>query len=210
MGQFVRFQTTLWSLVETAQTGDRSAMDRMLLHYRPALLNFAMNQGLRESEAEDATQEALLRVFIQIASVDPKKGKFRSLLLAITRNVVYETLRKRGKASALPEEDVPEPEREEHFDRAWIENIVLLSLEDVGKDCESAGTNFHKALQMRLAGESHEAIAEKLEGNPDQVKSYIYQAREKLRRRVLAYIKEYTAEGEFEDECIYLLQFLQY
>ena len=69
----MRFGTTLWSIVECAQAGDRTAMDRIMRHYRPALLNFANRQGLSESESEDAAQEALLRLMDAIKKVIGKR-----------------------------------------------------------------------------------------------------------------------------------------
>lgn len=203
----VRFGSTLWTMIDGARAGDRGAMDRLTELYRPPVVNFSMRQGLKDDEAEDAAQETLVRVFGALRGADPSKGKFRSLVLGITRNVIFEILRKRGRAVAVPEE-VPVVEREEEFDRAWVQNIVLLALDRLKKECEARGTPFYRALRDQMDGLGHEEIAKKLGGEPSQVKSYIHQARQKIRRIVEESIAEYATEKEYEEERVYLLKLL--
>jgi RNA polymerase sigma factor (sigma-70 family) len=51
--------------------GDRDAFRAVFDGLWPALLSFARGMGLSEPDAEDAAQKALLRVFDQIADLDP-------------------------------------------------------------------------------------------------------------------------------------------
>ena len=182
-------------------------MDRLTNLYRPPVLNFSMRQGLKEDEAEDAAQETLVRTFRALGAADPAKGKFRSLVLGITRNVIYEILRKRGRAAPIVE-DVAAPEREETFDRAWVQNIVLLALDRLKKECEARNTPFYRALRDQMEGLPHEEIAKRLSAGTEQIKSYIHQARQKIRRIVEESIAEYATEAEYEEERAYLLKLL--
>ena len=195
-------------MVKSVRAGDRRAIDRLMKLYRPALVNFAVNRGLKPDEAEDAAQEALVRLFGTLPGVDARKGKFRSLLLAITRNVVHEILRKRGKTVPLETDEISGPEREESFDLAWIRNIVMVALDDLRKECEERKTHFYKALKAQMSGTTHEEIAKELGVETKQIKSYVHQAREKVRKVVEAHISDYTVAGEYEEECKYLLRFL--
>ncbi len=204
----VRFGSTLWTLIEGARAGDRSASERLASTYRPPVVNFAQRQGLTSDEAEDAAQETLVRILRTLATADPAKGKFRSLILAIGRNVIYEILRKRRPALPLPEE-IPSEERYEEFDRAWVQNIVLLAIDRLRRECEARSTPFYRALKGQMDGLTHEAIAKQLSAETAQVKSYVHQARQKIRRVVEEFIAEYTLESEYEEERTYLLRLLE-
>lgn len=204
---FVRFGSTLWTLIDGARAGNRGSLDRVASLYRPPVVNFALRQGLTADEAEDAAQETLVRLFTVLQGADPSKGKFRSLVLGVARNVIFEAFRKRGKAAPLPDE-IPQIEREESFDRAWVNNIVLVALERLRQECEARGTPFHAALQGQMEGKPHEEIARTLGVETRQVKSYVHQARQKLRRCVEESIAEYTVEHEYEEERLYLLRLL--
>ena len=61
---------------------------------------------------------------------------------------------------------------------------------------------------MRIGGKGHDEMAEALKVPVHQVKNYLHQAREKLRKKIEACVAEYTVEGEFQEECLYLLSFL--
>lgn len=207
MGALVRFGTTMWSLIDCARAGDQVSLDRLTRMYRPAIVNFAGARGLPAEAAEDAAQEVLIRLLRILPTVDPRKGKFRSLVLSIACNVLHEWRRARSKETPLPLE-VSAPEREEAFDRAWVRNIVLVALDRLREECEKRGTPFHRALQEQMAGASQEEIARRLGVEPSQVKSYVHQAREKVRRTVEAMIADTTAESEFEEERRYLLRLI--
>lgn len=205
---FARFGSTLWTMIDGARAGNRSSLDRVASIYRPPVVNFAQRQGLTADEAEDAAQETLVRLFAALKGADPSKGKFRSLVLGIARNVIFEAIRKRGKTSPLATEEISNAEREESFDRAWVNNIVLVALDRLRRECEARGTPFHAALQGQMEGLPHEEIAKRLGVEPKQVKSYVHQARQKLRRSVEESIAEYTMEHEYEEERQYLLRLL--
>jgi RNA polymerase sigma-70 factor, ECF subfamily len=204
---FVRFGSTLWTLVDGARAGDRPALDRIGALYRPPIVNFAQRQGLTADEAEDAAQETLVRLFAALRGADPSKGKFRSLVLGIARNVIFETFRKRGRPVPLsPQESVDD--REESFDRAWVNNIVLVALDRLRRECEARKTPFYEALRGQMEGKPHDEIAQALGVEAKQVKSYVHQARQKVRRAVEESIAEYTVEHEYEEERRYLLRLL--
>ncbi len=207
MGALVRFGTTMWSMIDCARDGDRSSLDRLTRTYRPAIVNFATSRGLPAEAAEDAAQEVLIRLLRLLPSVDPRKGKFRSLVLGIAYNVLHENLRARGKETPFPT-DLPAPEHEETFDRTWVRNIVLAALDRLREECEKRGTPFHRALQEQMSGAGHEEIARRMGAEPDQVKSYLHQARQKVRRTVETMIADTTAESEYEEERRYLLRLI--
>ena len=90
----MRFQSTLWTLIGHARGGDEQALTEFVERYRPPVVAFIGRRGFT-SESEDLAQEVFLEVFKDevLTKADPDKGRFRSLLLAVTRNVIGKHLR---------------------------------------------------------------------------------------------------------------------
>src|ERR1700730_8556438 len=51
------------TLVRCAQSGETRAFDRLVLKYRPRVVELAMRYTRNRADAEDATQEAFVRAF---------------------------------------------------------------------------------------------------------------------------------------------------
>jgi predicted transcriptional regulator len=65
-------------------------------------------------------------------------------------------------------------------------------------------------MALFSAGESHAELADKLGATVSQIKSYLHQARGKLKRTVAELIKEYSgSSAEYRQELRYLLKFLR-
>src|SRR5438105_2586361 len=91
-----RFPTTIWEDISSARKGSSRELDLLLSRYRAPIVGFLRWKNVNIEEAEDLAQEVLIRVshpgFLE--KVDPAKGRFRSLLLAVTRNVLSEGKRR--------------------------------------------------------------------------------------------------------------------
>ena len=76
--------------------------------------------GLQGHDAEDLCQDVFVCVLAGgvLAKADPDRGRFRSLLLAVTTHVIFDRLRKRCE---VPVEDIepPQPDAPDEFDRSW-------------------------------------------------------------------------------------------
>jgi RNA polymerase sigma-70 factor (ECF subfamily) len=87
------FCTTHWTLVLTAAQADagtaaREALASLCSAYWYPLYAFCRRQGQQPYDAEDLTQEFLVRLLEKngLASVRPERGRFRSFLLASLKN----------------------------------------------------------------------------------------------------------------------------
>ena len=82
-----RFPTTQWSLIELAHretpTGSREQMGALLEAYWQPMYAHLRYKGLSNEKAEDLIQEFMMEILNKdlLAIADPKRGKFRTLLL---------------------------------------------------------------------------------------------------------------------------------
>lgn len=199
-----RFQTTIWERISAARGGERQAQNEFVTRYRPALLSFLRLKGA--PEPEDVAQEVFLRVFAQdlLERVDPSRGRFRSYLLAITRNVLSEQQRKdhalkrgRDHTRVLLSEAVAVVE-DPSFDACWCRDLLERAL----RTLEAEHPRQHRVLQLRLLEDlPYQEVAERLQKPVEHVRVDVHRARQRLARVIRAEISTYcVTEEEIEDE----------
>jgi len=82
------FTTTHWSVVlaaaDSSAPGAQEALERLCRTYWYPLYAYVRQRGHQAHDAQDLTQEFFLRLLDKhyLAQVDPRKGKFRSFLMA--------------------------------------------------------------------------------------------------------------------------------
>jgi RNA polymerase sigma-70 factor (ECF subfamily) len=108
-------------LLETSNAEAWSELDR---RYRPILLGFARRLGLSLEDAEDAAQEALVRVAKHYPSggYDRRRGRLRSWIFGIARRCildVHEARRKRCEQRGLSA--IVELPGRDRFEQTWDE-----------------------------------------------------------------------------------------
>jgi RNA polymerase sigma factor (sigma-70 family) len=85
-------------LVARAQTGDREAAGELLVAHQPWIFNLALRMLGRRADAEDATQEILIRVLRALPSFRGE-ARFRTWLYRIAVNYILD-MRKANRAVA--------------------------------------------------------------------------------------------------------------
>lgn len=217
-------------MIRGARTGDASAIERIFREYHPAVVRFIRSEGYPEADAEDIGQEVFRAVCSKkfLEKVDASKGRFRSLVLAVTRNMIRldrrrrATLKRGGDRAVVSLEeaglkglepevpDVPPDLRDEKFDTFWVQSLLAGAMKSLRKECEEKGNRFYEALSMYVNGRSYAGIAAALGAEVPQVKSWIHQARSKLKRLVERRIMDYAGSlDEYEREVQYLLRYLR-
>ena len=148
-----RFQTTRWSLIETARdhpSRARSALEQLCRAYRPPVLAYVRRSGHNASDAEDLTQAFFVR-FLEhgwYADADPSRGRFRSLLLASLRHFLIDqhaqaVAQKRNGLRAG--EDAVEhlvdtgESPEQAFTRVWLGTVVEHAMTRLQAEWDHAG-----------------------------------------------------------------------
>jgi RNA polymerase sigma factor (sigma-70 family) len=207
------FPSSIWTtLLSVRQEPDR-VRDLVVRRYRRPVYDFIRRQNLSHEDAEDVTQE----VFAQICrdgfleKVDRKKGKFRTLVLAVTRHLVatfrrreLAGVRDRRRAVTLEGFDIAgEHPDDGDFDDLWVKNLVDLGLERLKDD------PMIPALKLQLEGRSYQEIAAALKKSATDVTNYIHRAKKKLRQEIERQIREYSGSGEVRAEVASLLRYLE-
>ena len=177
--------TDVGELVVAAQTGAPEAVERLLAAARPKLLSLAMRVLGNADEAEDAVQDAMVKVWRNLGRFEGRAA-FTTWLHRIAVNAALDRLRRRGSvplAAGAPEDhhhDTSEPALPETPERifARAETAVVVR-RAMGQLSETHG----EALRLcDLEGESYATIAEVTECPLGTVMSRLFHARRKLAR----------------------------
>jgi RNA polymerase sigma factor (sigma-70 family) len=91
-------------LVSDAVAGDRGALETLVQRHQPWIYNLAFRMVMVHDDAEDVTQEVLIKVITKLASYDSTRGAFRTWLYRIVANHVI-TMQSRGYESAITDAD---------------------------------------------------------------------------------------------------------
>ena len=206
---------TRWSEILHAQAGDAGALDALVAKYRPAVIRFLERRGAG-ADAEDLAQEVFVRLIFKgaLARVSPDKGRFRSLVLAVSRHALrhhrdYVNAAKRGGGQVvpLPELELAEPgASEEAFDREWVKALVHQALAAL----ELERPRYRRAIDgFVFAGRSQDQVAEELGVTRQDVKNFVRRGRARLADLIRAEIRSYCATPEeYAEELAALSSYL--
>lgn len=219
------FTTTHWSRILLAREKDPRSLDDLARAYRAPIHNFILSRGFPSADAEDLTQETFLEVFRDgfLQRADRAKGRFRALLLAVTKHVMARARRQAaaakrggGRAAGPLEEEPPDPDslgdlRDEEFDRLWALDLVRRAIDDLSKTDDREGRPGSKALKLAIFKKrGYDEIAKELGLKLHDVKNLIHRTRARLRQRIRDLVGEYSgSDPEFDDEISYLGRFLE-
>lgn len=199
------FETTRWSLVQTAGTGDadaRAALEELCRIYRPAVLAWLRGRGYSRNDAEDLTQGFFAR-FIEKRlheTAAPERGRFRTYLRTALHHFVinaaeYEHAARRhpGRpASDLDPETLTAAEGDapdRAFERAWALTLVQRAMQRLRRETAEAGkAALFERLQDCLveppAGQEYARIAAAAGTRPNTIAVAAHRLRERLRALV--------------------------
>lgn len=201
----MRFFTTHWTLISEAREGEELAINSFVDRYRPPLLEFLKLQGTGP-DAEDLAQEVFLRLVSRdlLKHVDPDKGRFRSYLLAVTRNVLSEH-RKRalaqkrgGDRTRVELTDAVAVTEGPSFDACWCRDLLQRGLDALKLEHPRQ----FQVLELRLLDElPYEEVAVELDRPVEHVRVDLHRARQRLIRLIKGEIARYCcSEEEFREE----------
>lgn len=85
-------------LVARVGSGDRSAAQQLMTRHLPKMLALARRMLSDPVEAEDAVQDAFMRLWTHAARWQPGRARFETWLYRVTLNKCYDRLRRRPTA----------------------------------------------------------------------------------------------------------------
>jgi RNA polymerase sigma factor (sigma-70 family) len=219
-----RFDSTIWTTIWRARNKDPKALNEFVERYKVPILHFIQRHGVPSNDAEELTQEVFLRIFKDnvLGRADRDRGRFRNLLLTLTRNVIKDDLRRRNAMKrgghrvilsldhAAQDEmrlgdSVGEQASEEEFDRLWVRNILKLALDKLRKENET----YFTAFTLLLDEMDYKTIADRMSKSVKDIDNYIYRSKQKLIRYIQGEIAGYSSSTEeYQDEIRYLSRYI--
>jgi RNA polymerase sigma-70 factor (ECF subfamily) len=98
-------------LVVRAGQGDRAAAQALMARHLPKMLSLARRMLHDRGEAEDAVQEAFLKLWTHAVRWRPGRAKFETWLYRVTLNQCYDRLRRKPTLDLTAAAHVADPAR---------------------------------------------------------------------------------------------------
>lgn len=179
-------------LMQLVSAGETAAFEELVERHQRLVVGTVARMLGSNSEVDDIAQQVFVRVWKSAKRYVPR-AKFTTWLLKITRNLVFNELRRRSRHAQVPlqseSEDEERPMRDE---RAMAPDAALLEQELQGA-IEAAIAQLPETQRMavvlrRYDELSYEEIAEVIEQSVPAVKSLLFRARTEMRTRLSRYL----------------------
>lgn len=179
-------------LMRLVAGGDTGAFEQLVERHQTLVAGTVARMLGSNADVEDIAQQVFIRVW-KSAGRYVAKAKFTTWLLKITRNLVFNEMRRAKRHPHLPVQIEPEAEeiplKDEQAsppDAALLENELQSAIE---KAIGLLPDTQRLALVLRRYEElSYEEIADVLDLSVPAVKSLLFRARTELRERLKNYL----------------------
>lgn len=179
-------------LMQLVGQGDTNAFEELIEKHQALVAGTIARMLGSNSDVEDIAQQVFIRVWKSARRYVPR-AKFTTWLLKITRNLVFNELRRtkrRAQVPLQPEGSGEDPTLKD--DMILAPDASLLETE-LQRTIEEAILQLPEAQRMALVLRryeqlSYEQIAEVLELSVPAVKSVLFRARSELRSRLSKYL----------------------
>lgn len=182
-------------LMLQVRDGDADAFGQLAERYSARVFGFFCRRLGDRQEAEDLTQEVLLRLFRARQSYEPR-ARFSTWVFHVTQNVARNALRFRqrhpsvrfstgtdeGVLDVLPCGSTDTPSRP--LERAELAGVVRAAIADLGER-QRAALELHQFEEQTYA-----EVAAQLDMTPKAAKSLLYRTRNLLRIRLTPLVRD--------------------
>jgi RNA polymerase sigma-70 factor (ECF subfamily) len=181
-------------LMELVSADDPSAFEQLVERHQRLVIGTVSRMLGNNSDAEDIAQQVFVRVWKSAKRYVPR-AKFTTWLLKITRNLVFNELRRRSRHPQVPlQAEAEEEERPIRDEHAVAPDASLLE-QELQKAIDAAISNLPETQRLavilrRYEELSYEEIAETLDQSVSAVKSLLFRARTELRTSLSRYLTE--------------------
>jgi RNA polymerase sigma-70 factor (ECF subfamily) len=173
--------------------GDDDAFERLIERHQTLVAGTVARMLGSNSDVDDIAQQVFIRVWRSASRYVPR-AKFTTWLLKITRNLVFNELRRSKRHAYVPMQPDPEMEELPVKDAADQAPDALLLEAELQRKIEEAILSLPESQRMalilrRYEDLSYEQIAEILDLSVPAVKSLLFRARTELRNHLKNYLK---------------------
>jgi len=179
-------------LMRLVAGGDTAALEQLIERHQTLVAGTVARMLGSNSEVEDIAQQVFIRVW-KSAGRYVARAKFTTWLLKITRNLVFNEMRRAKRHPHLPMQLEPQAEEIPLKDETTATPDANFLQAELQAEIEKAITLLpdtqRMALVLRRYEElSYEEISEVLDLSVPAVKSLLFRARTELRERLSQYL----------------------
>ena len=174
-------------LIERCQSGDYTAFDELITHYRGKIYAMIFNMTRNEADSWDLAQDVFIKAWKALSKFEGRSA-FYTWLYRIAHNVTYDWIRKKKIEGAgefndaiLNEADpgaLTAPKAyespDQNMERAELRDKIKIAINSLSEDHREV------ILLKEVEGLSYQEIAESIDSSIGTVMSRLYYARKKL------------------------------
>ncbi len=180
-------------LMHLVGRGDTAAFEQLIERHQALVIGTVAHMLASNSEVEDIAQQVFIRVWKSAGRYVPR-AKFTTWLLKITRNLVFNELRRSKRRAHIPITQEPEAEDRplkddsvQTPDAAALENELQQAIDRAISELPDAQRM--AVILRRYEDMSYDEIADVLDLSVPAVKSVLFRARTELRERLARYLQ---------------------
>jgi RNA polymerase sigma-70 factor, ECF subfamily len=175
-------------------TGDTHAFRHLVERHQKAVVGTAAKMLGGYDDAEDIAQQVFLRVWKSANRYRPD-ARFTTYLFTITRNLVFNETRRRGRKKEVSADEIEENTGHLAEERANLQPDEQLLQEELRQAVDRAIASLPEAQRMavvlrRYEQLPYEEIAKVLDLSVSAVKSLLFRARTALRESLADYLAD--------------------
>ncbi len=179
-------------LMQLAGGGDTAAFEQIVERHQRLVIGTVGRMLGTHADAEDIAQQVFVRVWKNASRYVPQ-AKFTTWLLKITRNLVFNELRRRSRHPQVPLQGESEEEERPLKDEQAVAPDASLLEGELQRAVDAAIAQLPETQRMavilrRYEELSYEEIAETLDQSVSAVKSLLFRARTELRESLKRYL----------------------
>jgi len=179
-------------LMALVGAGDEGAFEQLVERHQRLVIGTVGRMLGSGSDAEDIAQQVFVRVWKNAKRYEPR-AKFTTWLLKITRNLVFNELRRRSRHPQVPLQSESDEEERPLKDEQAIAPDASLLEHELQQAVDAAIANLPETQRMavvlrRYEELSYEEIAEAMDQSVSAVKSLLFRARTELRESLQRYL----------------------
>jgi RNA polymerase sigma-70 factor (ECF subfamily) len=186
LSELTRTDDSVTALIRGAQAGDEGAFEGLVRRHYGQIYRWALARTGDRDEADDVTQETLLRLHRHLPSFDGR-SRFSTWLYQVTRSAAADLYRKRTRRERLvsmvkreqPTQPIDPRGNEVLADRKRAADLVKAFLEQLS---ERQREIFDL---VDLQGFSTVEVSAMLKMEPVTVRSHLFRARKAMRTKIL-------------------------